>query len=343
MIPIGQPYRPAGTLDVRSILITLILGTTAAVIGAAIVWLWEWSPIPTLVILTPIIQGVGIGLVMAFVVERLRMRNPKLIGTVGFACGLLSILLVHYGHYLHLVTAVADQVRTELAQDKSIPEAQRSEILARLGEDPAAFVNPLLKMKTGHSGFIGSLILRNEQGVRLKNSPVSGTFLWILWGAEAFLVAAVAAALPASRAGQPFCEECGYWCVKQPDLFTLPGVSAAPLAEAIREDNPARVMELRASPPPYDQTGLVGVTLHACPGCDQSFAEVSHRVSSGNQTKVVNLLKLHRVSPEMAAAFRATPPSAGATEEAPGEEPGHEDIAEERRVEDLANEQPQQT
>src|SRR6185312_14543370 len=170
----------AGTLDVRSILITVILGTTAAVIGAAIVWLWEWSPIPTLVILTPIIQGVGIGLVMTFVVERLRMRNPKLVGTVGFACGLLSILLVHYGHYLHLVTTVADEVRTELAQDKSIPEAKRSEILARLDEDPAAFVNPLLKMKTGHSGFIGSLIIRNEQGVRLKNSPVSGMFLWIL-------------------------------------------------------------------------------------------------------------------------------------------------------------------
>jgi hypothetical protein len=198
-------------------------------------------------------------------------------------------------------------------------------------------------MKTGHSGFIGSLILRNEQGVRLKNSQVSGTFLWILWGAEAFLVAAVAAALPASRAGQPFCEDCGYWCTKQPDLFTLPGVSAAPLAEAIREDNSSRVMELRANPPPYDQTGVVGVTLHACPGCDQSFADISHRVSSGNQAKVVNLLKLHRVSPEMAAAFRATSPTPGAKEEAPGDQAGEGGIPEEQRVEDLVDEQPQQS
>jgi hypothetical protein len=198
-------------------------------------------------------------------------------------------------------------------------------------------------MKTGHSGFIGSLILRNEQGVRLKNSPVSGTFLWILWGFEALLVAAVAAALPASRASQPFCEECGFWCAKQPDLFTLPGVSAAPLAEAIREDNPSRVMELRANPPPYDQTGLVGVTLHACPGCDQSFADVSHRISSGNQTKVVNLLNRHRVSPEIASACRAIPPSAGATAEASGDGASEGAVAEEQRAEDPVDEQPQQS
>src|SRR5207245_1386221 len=159
-------------------------------------------------------QGVGIGLVMAFVVGRLRMRNPRLVGTVGFACGLLSIALVHYGHYLHLVTAVANQVRSELVQDKSIPEPKRNEIMARLESDPAAFVDPLLALKTGHTGFLGSLIFRNEQGVRLKNSPVSGTFLWILWGFEAFLVAAMAAALPASRATEPFCEECSDWCVK---------------------------------------------------------------------------------------------------------------------------------
>jgi hypothetical protein len=61
MIPVGQPYRPAGTLDARSILITTILGTAVAVLGAALVWLWEWSPIPTLVLLTPLVQGAAVG------------------------------------------------------------------------------------------------------------------------------------------------------------------------------------------------------------------------------------------------------------------------------------------
>ncbi len=198
MIPIGQPYRPAGTLDARSILITTILGTTAGVIGAAFVWLWEWSPIPTLVFITPLIQGAGVGLVMAFAVGRLRMRNPRIVAVVGFACGLLTIVLVHYGHYLHMVSATASELKSEIAQDKSIPEDDRKSLLARLDDDPAAFIDPMLVLKTRHSGFVGSLFLRNEQGVRIKSAEVTGTFLWILWGAEALAVAAIASVIPAA-------------------------------------------------------------------------------------------------------------------------------------------------
>ena len=68
--------------------------------------------------------------------------------------------------------------------------------------------------------------------------------------------------------------------MSKPDLFTLPGVLAAPLVQAVRDDNPARVAELRANPPPYDKSGLVGVALHACPGCDLRFADVSPTGSS---------------------------------------------------------------
>ena len=199
MIPVGQPYRPAGTLDARSILITTILGVTAAVIGAAVVWLWEWSPIPTLVVITPIVQGAGVGAVMAFAVGRLRMRNPRLVATVGFACGLLSIVLVHYGHYIRMVTAAAGECG-RVAQDKAMPEGERQAILAQLDADPAAFIDPMLVRKTGHSGFLGSLVLRNQQGI-WSRATVTGTFLWILWGVEALIVAVMAAVSPG--ASQP--------------------------------------------------------------------------------------------------------------------------------------------
>ena len=111
MIPVGQPYRPSGTPDIRSILITSILGVSAAVIGAAIVWLWELSRIPTLVILTPLLQGLAVGLVMAFAIGRLRLRNPLFVTAVALACGLLSSSLVHYGHYVHMVSTTAGQLR----------------------------------------------------------------------------------------------------------------------------------------------------------------------------------------------------------------------------------------
>jgi hypothetical protein len=329
MIPVGQPYRPAGTLDVRSILITTILGVTAAVIGAAVIWLWEWSPIPTLVIVTPIIQGLGVGAVMAFAVGRLRMRNPNLVFAVGCACGLLSIGLVHYGHYMSMVTSACGDIRGEIVRDKSIPEEKRKALLERLDADPAGFIDPMLVQATGHSGFLGSLFLRNQQGIVIKRAPVTGIFLWIIWGAEALFVVLTAAALPRATASRPFCEECGYWCEKKPDLFTLPGASAAPLVQAIRDDNASRVAELRANPPPYDESGLVGVSLHTCPGCDLSFADASHRVVKGKEMKVTNLLSQHRVSPEVLAAMRNAPVSAVAVQEDDAEPPGAEDIPDE--------------
>ena len=152
MVPVGQPYHPAGTLDARSILITTILGTTAAVIGAALVWLWELSPIPTLLLLTPLLQ--------------------------------------------------------------------------------------------------------------------------------------------------------------EPDLFALPGAAAASLVEAVRENDHSRIATLRTSPVVDNGSGSVGATLHACPGCDQSFADVSHRFVKGKETKVTVLLKQHRVSPEVVEVIRSelTPP-----------------------------------
>jgi hypothetical protein len=329
MIPVGQPYRPAGTLDVRSILITTILGVTAAVIGAAFIWLWEWSPIPTLVIVTPIIQGMWVGGVMAFAVGRLRMRNPNLVFAVGCACGLLSIGLVHYGHYMSMVTSAAGEMRGEIVRDKSIPEGQRKALLERLDDDPASFIDPMLRRMTGHSGFLGSLFLRNQQGITIKRMPLTGILLWILWGAEALVVVVMAAVVPVAVASRPFCEECGYWSDKQPDLFTLPGASAAPLVQAIRDDNPSRVAELRANPPPYDESGLVGVSLHNCPGCDLSFADVSHRVAKGKEMKVTNLLSQLRVSPELVAAMRNAPVPAGAVEEADAVKLEEEDVARE--------------
>ena len=64
---------------------------------------------------------------------------------------------------------------------------------------------------------------------------------------------------------------------------------------------------MRAIPPSDDGSGLVGVTLHSCPGCDLSFADVSHRVVKGKEARVISLLKKYRVSPQMAELMRTAP------------------------------------
>jgi hypothetical protein len=257
MIPVGQPYRAAGTLDAKSLLITAILATTAAVLGAAAVWLWELSPIPTLLILTPLIQGAGVGAVMAFAIGRLRLRNPRTVAVVAFLCGLFSNGLVHYGHYLHLVSVTATQLKDEVALDKSMPEDKRAELLARLDAAPATVVDSILAQETQHSGFVGSLFLRNRQGITIKSSAVTGTMLWIVWAAEALLVAIIASVIAAERAAKPFCEDCGYWCEKHADLFAIrrpaPTRWFRPSVKAITRRSPvcAAVPSPTAAPAPW--------------------------------------------------------------------------------------------
>ncbi len=323
MVPIGQPYRPAGSLDVRSILITVILGVTAAVIGAAVVWLWERSPIPTFVVVTHCVQGMFVGGVMAFAVGRLRMRTPTLIAVVGFACGLLSVFFVHYGHYVSMVTSAASELRVQVAQDPTIPEARRKEMLDKLDTDPASVVDKLLAMRTGHAGFIGSLFLRNEQGFTIKGQHHTGTFVWVLWGFEALIAALVAASVPGAVASRAYCEDCGYWCDKPTDLITLPAAVSEDMLQALREDHPARVAELRSNPPPFDESGFLDIALHNCPGCDLCFANVTRRFTKKKETKFIPVVKMLRISPEAAAALRGTTDAVGATDQVEPE--GQED------------------
>jgi hypothetical protein len=56
-----------------------------------------------------------------------------------------------------------------------------------------------------------------------------------------------------------------------------------------------------------DGSGLVSATLHACPGYDQSFADISQRVVKGKETKVKSQMNQHRVSPEVVDAIRNAP------------------------------------
>ncbi len=308
MTPIGTTYRAEGSLEPKSIFITLILGVTAAVLGAALVWTWEWSGIPTLVIITPLLQALGVGMAMAFAIGRLRVRNPRLVGLVAFACGLLSALLVHYGHYMHLVSAASTSLREDVSKDATLAPDRKQQILAQLDENPSSFIDATLKARTGYSGFIGSLILRGEDGVRIKSMNLTGIGVYILWSVEAIVVGCVAASMAAARAGQPFCEDCGYWCEKQDNVLALLPDASTELAEVMKEDRPQAMAALRSKAANDMGAGATTVALHSCPGCELTFADVSLSYMSGKETKVKPILKATRVSPELAAIIR-TPPA----------------------------------
>lgn len=309
MIPVGQAYIPTGGLHFRGLLTALILGFWGALLSAGLIWLWEISPVPTLLLFTPIVQGFLVGLVTALVFSRMKMRNPRLAMLMGFAFGLLSIGLVHFGHHVRLVHQIRDEMRSELNANARLNEAQKRVLRGRLDTEPFRVVDQFfLHPQTRRHGFLATMQLRNEMGVTLKSSKVTGTGLWVLWGIEALAVAGLAGVISRQQAALPFCEECHAWCNEQKSPGgIMPGSLAEPLAEAIRVDDPAGLMRLKDREPAGPEPSVAVATLHSCPTCDLAFADLVLQPGEGKQQKVRKLISRLSVSPAMATALFAGP------------------------------------
>ncbi|HEV3168191.1 MAG TPA: hypothetical protein VGZ22_29575, partial [Isosphaeraceae bacterium] len=209
---------------------------------------------------------------------------------------------------------VAAGMREQINAEQALGAAPKAELLARLEKDPQAVVDVVLSEHTGHKGLAGSMLLRNEQGVYIKSSKVTGGFLWFLWALEALFVAIAAAAMAHSRAAEPYCEDCTSWCPEGPYLLRMPLSAAEPLMAALREDRVSEVDALRAQPAPAATESSVSVRLRSCPGCDQTFADVVGRtVNKKKKEQTKTLLKYLCIPPEMAAFLRSTAATSAAT------------------------------
>jgi hypothetical protein len=329
MIPVGQHYRASGPINLRLILSTLILGTVTACAAALAVWAWESSPIPTLLILTPILQGLLIGVVLGLVIGRLKLRNVFILSFMGFICGLTSVGLVHVGHHIRFVKSVVEALPGQLQSDETITPEQKAQMLAFANKEPYKFVDQILKDQTDYPGLAGSLIWRAQQGVEIKNTRLEGWAVGVLWGIEALMVAGAAAYMAKNRAAKPFCEDCDEWCVEKTGGIILSDAAGPPLASVLTNDDPAGFVALRDKALPFDPKTRAGTTLHSCPGCDQTFADVWVKIekTKGNKTETTTkaILTHVRVSPEMLELLRNEKPAEpleegeGAGEEAESE------------------------
>ncbi len=301
MTPVGESYRSPVGFDASKALAALILGLLAAILTAALIWLWEISPVPTLLIITSMIQGLILGGLMAFLIHRLKIHTRWLGFLLGLTSGLLSLVLVHLGHYLFFVFTV---IPRDIAGEPTLKPQQKQVLLALYRAAPIRFADQLLIAETGHGGFPGYMMLRASSGEKLEHSTITGLALWGLWTFEGLFVVFIPASIARIKAAQPFCEDCFAWCESNTGLPSFPADHAETLAEAVRTDSPAGVLELRKHRLLVAGNDATSLVLHKCPFCDQSFLDLSRTVGSGNQVKSVRLLRLVRISPELVAVLR---------------------------------------
>lgn len=304
----GDVYQPSGTFNPISTLTAALGGVVAALIVAAIVWAWERSPIPTLVILTPLLQGFALGLVLTLLFGAARLRNPMLGFLLGLICGVISVAAVHYGHYVSDVYTYRDQVREQAAEiTQALGPEGAAAFLGEVGTAPfRAFDEDIIYPSNGRRGFVGYLYLRAESGVAIRRMEVTGTGMWVLWAVEALLVTGIAAAMGRSRAAEPFCEKCDKWLASSETPTAVPPEKAGPLAELVHKGDALGLAALRSSTPAFDPArGSAVAVAHTCSGCDDGYVDVVLRTPSGEKVEEKRLARLVHAPKEMLAALRA--------------------------------------
>ncbi len=238
-----------------------------------------------LVLLFPIGIGLLLGWVGSRCIRAFKIRRPLTCGVAGFVAGCLAMLSMHYFDYRHFEVTLAAEAGEDLellqsiardaerikANPSDIPEEQRADVLAFIGELEK---DPQLRRALLVDSLWSYLDFSAHQGVELKRGAGNGINLgywgsYIYWGIEALIVAGIAFGVMKGAAAEPFCGECIAWKAAE---------TWGPLShpEAVEQS----LREGRVEPFESDIAGKgeqVAVTAFRCPTCADA-GEIDVRV-----------------------------------------------------------------
>lgn len=253
-------YRHSNRVSILLFPIALAICGTISLLGAVVyAYCMVYVPVVQLAFLLPLIYGAGMGALLAFVLQRLKVRSALLGTGVAFLFAAGSYFLSW------LPWTYATFVRAEA--DVSVLDVLFPPTLIEM--IVAIYENGAWSIGTGSS------------------TPVSGVMLGICWALEALFVPGAAPLTAYTVAsGGVFCEGCGSWCHAQRDVMRLP--AAAQGAVAPRLD--AQDLTVLAETPraqPYDNPFL-RVDLHRCQSCGAtntlSLSMVTRTQQNGRET-----------------------------------------------------------
>jgi hypothetical protein len=328
MQQVGQTYRPSGAFDMAATIFASTSGLIVALAAAALIWGWEISGLPTLIIITPFVHGLLIGAVLVRMFRMARLRNPRVALALAVLCAAVSVAAVHYGHYRWLVHDLEKLLTADAQKAKaSSPEniARRDQFLAELHRDPDRFVDDFVfEPETGHRGFAGAMLLRAKAGQKINSThggggggsdgiAITGIGMWILWTLEAAFVIGVAISMTAGIAKEPFCETCGRWFDRSDAQLRMAPAQADTMIAAVRGGDPETVAKLHAAA--SNPATSIMPRIYTCAGeCGQHLADVVvHAAKEKGGYTDTPVTPPTYVSPEIAAALRSPPAKAAAT------------------------------
>lgn len=196
----GAPHAALAVFGV-SLLAGVITGAVESVIS-------RWF---SLVVLFPMLIGGAAGGTAVVMIGRRKLRAPTLAFVLGVLGGTGGYVTLHIVDYVQSRSAIADALlESDLVRDT--PDTPDDPV------DVSSWIDTMLVRQSGHSGFIGYLLVRAQEGVTIKRAGTSdpglelrGTWAWVLWAVELLLASITAGVLARNRAKEPFCESCDQW------------------------------------------------------------------------------------------------------------------------------------
>jgi hypothetical protein len=131
------------------------------------------------------------------------------------------------------------------------------------------------------------------------STPDHGTFLWIVWIAEALLLVGIGTLVAFSVVQlRPFCERCEQWCSQKTKLFFAPSLPADQFKTNLESQDVASLAKLAAGDPKQPH---YRVDLHTCANCHSLNTLSLIQSFPKNHKTILNKLM---IAPEQAAAIR---------------------------------------
>jgi hypothetical protein len=208
-----KPYQPslhapAGGLVV--LLFAVVLG--GAAIGILVSLL---SNLVYLILVFPLLMGLMGGAIAARVVHIGKIRNPPVAILAAAAMGVIIYGSMWAADYVQARNMIKEDV---LAQSPGTSQASLE-----------AAIDTFLQKNTGQTGFIGYILVRDQEGEsigRIGSSDqeplnLGPVFSWVYWGLELVIILWGAIRSARRAAYEPFCEACGRWYEKPQQLGSL--------------------------------------------------------------------------------------------------------------------------
>jgi hypothetical protein len=246
----ATPYVPDGGFSVVGLVMLFVgLAVAGALMGVITFYV---SKLIYFILIFPMLIGIVIGGIGAFLVKRGKIRSPWVAGAAGLLAGILAMLTVHFLSYREFM----DEREAALAANPFLKNVGKNgrDLLININI-PAGPERERVKREMAVDSFQAYIDHSAHEGVTIQhgagkqggmNLGYYGTYIY--WMVETLIVACIVFGMTRKPAQEPFCTLTNEWKnARCGDNFLVPiEVGSATAATALMEGDLGKLAEIKA-------------------------------------------------------------------------------------------------